>query len=48
MFICLLKGLEFSILELGLFWARSCGEPAGWGACLLLLWGPVLWSDFDC
>ena len=40
----LIRGIgfrEFSILELGLFWARSCGELAGWGACLLL-WGPVV------
>ena len=41
-----LEELEFSILELGLFWAQSCGELAGWG--LVYCCGARRWSDFDC
>ena len=37
--------LEFSILELGLFWAGNYGLLGGLLASLL--WGPVRWSDFD-
>ena len=46
MFICLLKGLEFSILELGLF---GLGVVESWLAAggLVYCCG-ARWSDFDC